>query len=735
MNSKSAISNPFPATAVANRDLVVAVTIQTKPYALAQEVVAEFTPTDGVSPKAQGLAIIGDFGSGKTHLALHLANLIQSRERGAKVVYLDSPGESFMAMYRDRFLPRISRDAVRALVESYFSASVASELESSELTSILAERLRAGSIDASQAASDLGISTNRLNSALTKRLAEVTDDEQFGLALTLLRRPDFEAAVWQWLAGGEPDPALRERGIDRTLSSEADALGAIGVFAVLHSSAGVSFAVIIDELEKILTPVSASVSEKDTLRALKDFLQIMQRANSLLILCGLPDYYEILPSDTQQRIGSVVRLSPLTLEDLRSYVSRSLAPRDNQGSIDPFTVDGLATIHSLSSGNVRRMIRLCRGAFAVSAKRKVQADGAIVREVAEGEFGAGSTASVRDRVSALLERTGLRYERDFVVSRNRRSMVDLWVPASDAESPTHGIAIVILDKLLDPSRVNTYVAKAQSARSREGSAIDLYLIVSGLIPESARRKLEPHYQLIASALDPDLDSRLQGAIPNAVGRLQRMAGTPTGEVIAESLQQISRQNQAMRSALDLLVAGDHLELRMQVSAERGVRRAFGTIAGGGRDDTLSYSHPEVHRHLTRARSYVDVLQETLEVDLARVVLSDRSTDHSLFFEEVTEGGLAVFLLIMPNIIEIVEGAVRRTTIEDERRRNAVIDVCRSCDDLVSMAMRRGPASFSPSRYARANREARSSEQEAFGFFEDFGRGLFEAWMRDLERLN
>ncbi len=71
------------------------------------------------------VAVVGDYGTGKTHLAAELLAHAQESTGGAiRAVYLDAPADTFLSLSR-QLLGRLSRDAVRALVEDHRAASPA----------------------------------------------------------------------------------------------------------------------------------------------------------------------------------------------------------------------------------------------------------------------------------------------------------------------------------------------------------------------------------------------------------------------------------------------------------------------------------------------------------------------------------------------------------------------------------------------------------------------------------
>ncbi|GAB3932815.1 hypothetical protein GCM10027614_02680 [Micromonospora vulcania] len=172
------------------------------------------------------VAVVGDYGTGKTHLAVELlAHARRVTGAAGRATYLDAPGDTFLSLHR-RFLTQLSREAVRDLLVRYRTAPEA------------------------PASAD---STDRLVLRLREELSEVTTDPAFGTALALLLDPATEAAAWDWLSGNPPGPTLIAAGVAPSADVEATAVEAMGVLALLYGRRHERFVLVLDELDKILT--------------------------------------------------------------------------------------------------------------------------------------------------------------------------------------------------------------------------------------------------------------------------------------------------------------------------------------------------------------------------------------------------------------------------------------------------------------------------------------------------
>ncbi|MFD0427246.1 hypothetical protein ACFQ60_01130 [Streptomyces zhihengii] len=69
---------------------------------------------------------------GKTHLTVELLRWIEGHgEDATHTLYVDAPSDTFQALYKDRFFPKLDKDDVRRRVTEYYADVVAEELADS----------------------------------------------------------------------------------------------------------------------------------------------------------------------------------------------------------------------------------------------------------------------------------------------------------------------------------------------------------------------------------------------------------------------------------------------------------------------------------------------------------------------------------------------------------------------------------------------------------------------------
>jgi KaiC/GvpD/RAD55 family RecA-like ATPase len=140
------------------------------------------------------LAIVGDYGTGKTHIAQDMLRQIAAEGNpNLHPLYLDAPSDTFLALYKERFLRKLDRNTVLRRVDEYYADIVADELIKSKLTRPVAEALRKREISPDEVVRNFGLIESKFVRALAKKLKAVTEQSDFGTALLLLRRPEFQA--------------------------------------------------------------------------------------------------------------------------------------------------------------------------------------------------------------------------------------------------------------------------------------------------------------------------------------------------------------------------------------------------------------------------------------------------------------------------------------------------------------------------------------------------------------
>lgn len=474
--------NPFPATAVASG--AEAVTVETPALREARYLLAGYLTAPPKSDSGNVIAIVGDYGTGKTHLA---AELLRHIDRTAgdttHTIDIEASTGNFVLLYQKLVAQLDQMDVIRR-VREYYADIVADDLRHSELTADLAPRMRSGELDPVQVVDQLNLMDSDLLQRVRRKLEDVTNKEEFSTALTLLLRTGFDRAVWEWFRGGVPDQILVDRRIKDPIATDADALEAMGVFALLYGHRGHRFVLVIDELDKLLSTSRGTATA--TVDAFKRMLQVFAAANALLILVGLPDYIDAVGPTVVERIGRIVRVSALTTEHAEEYIRRSQQEAGGTATLTPFTHDTVKYLVEITDGVARRVVRLCHHLYRKAVSEETQVTEAMVREVARAQIGFFvNIESVRREVRRTLDAQGLRYFSYHPIGPDARARVDYWIPLGYRDS---GCAVLLTDSVFGPREVRLLNERSILIKNSVAGA-ETVLIVVGYLPSTLSQEL------------------------------------------------------------------------------------------------------------------------------------------------------------------------------------------------------------------------------------------------------
>ncbi|MCE6994771.1 hypothetical protein LZG04_08115 [Saccharothrix sp. S26] len=569
------------------------------------------------------VAVLGDYGTGKTHLAVRLVrHARQALADPTHALYLDATAESFIELYR-RFMQKLGREGVRAQVSEYYADIVADSLQSSGLTSDMLEWLGSRQLEPQEVVERLGLMESALLRKVQDTLREVTNNKDFGTALTLLLRPGFEHAVWSWLLGGTPDQVLVERGIATPIDTEVAALEAMGVFALLFGGRQRRFVLAIDELDKIFS--ADSRPQARTMAAFQTLLQVFAKAGACLVLCGLPDFKAVLPPAVRQRIPYTVVMSGLSQGEVREFVELAQEQVFGERQLAPFTVDTTRYLRDLARGNARNVIRLCHRVFRM-ADDLSRAPGHefvvtedMVRQAARDLFGSLSSDDIDGVVRRVLDAGGQDYLHRHLLGVAEESLVDFWVTFPEQAG---GCAVLITGSLLDNADVGAVVRRISAVREAEPDA-ELVLLVNGVVTDGVAIQLR---ELLGREPLVYVDRTFAEDFKALISATGRRPGQDTDPLSALRwrMDQLAKQQSSIYGFIEHLA--EHMD-GVRASADRqlgAIQRQLGALAGTpGRvaEATPGRLPGEVERLF---RDAVDVLEDLTQVD----VMFEEAFDHA-----------------------------------------------------------------------------------------------------------
>lgn len=545
-NSGRYAGNPFSPLAVAITTDTVSEdpTIETAAVRRAEDLLAEYLAAPTLAGAGNVLAVSGEHGTGKTHLGMRLVRVARAADPPASAMYLDVASDQFTGLY-SRFVKRLGRAGVRARVNDFYADVVADSLATGT-TMDIAALVRERKIDPDKVVGGYQMMESALLRQVTERLVEelrsITDNEIYGTALTLLLRPGYDDAVWDWLNGSAPHAALVERGITNRIDDEVSALDAMGVFALLHGRKGRRFVLVVDEIDKILTgrTIEASVS-----KALQRLLQVFQQTGAFLVLSGLPEFRRALDADVQERVGVTIQMPPLTPHDVTAFIDQAQLNDADLPTVD-FQAPAVERMVRLVNGNPRQIFKLCHALYRTAVEEDRAVDTVMVEEEVLGQSDNATPDEVSAAIRDLLERANVPYANNHYFG-TRDSRADFWIETG----PDSGFAILVADSVFT-GNVGELVTRLTAVRDARPT-VEVVLVVSNILDPDAAAELSSH------VVDPPVlyDRRsftrtLQPTLRSLARRFAGLGGTDALAAIREWLVRIDMDNTTTHQMVERL---------------------------------------------------------------------------------------------------------------------------------------------------------------------------------------
>ncbi|WP_431918762.1 AAA family ATPase [Micromonospora wenchangensis] len=463
------------------------------------------------------VAVLGDYGTGKTHLASELLAHARAATGGtARTIYLDAPADTFLSLSR-QFLGRLSRQSVQELLHAY--------------------RVGPPTDDTARPAAG----------SLPETLAEITTDPALGTVLPMLLDPATEATAWDWLMGYPPGPALVNAGVTVRADVESGAVETMGVLALLYGRRHGRFILVLDELDKILS--AAGRPDDDTMARFSRLIQVFSSAGVFLVIAGLPDMMHLLGHDVRQRIGPIVRMSALSAHDVRDFIRRSQLRAFGQARLAPFTVETTDYLTNLTDGVPRRLIRLCYHLFQRATQAGTPVTHLMVRETVRSQFDLASRQDVAADVRRVLTQDGLSYQRDHLVGSLRDLPVDFWVPLEEQGA---GCCVLLSESVLKSEEVHELNRRVVAIRSAVPDS-EVILVVVGYLPADLAADLAETFSVEPIVYDPQsFPEDLSGSVKASLRRLEQALGADALTSVRQRVERIQRQQTNAQRSIERL---------------------------------------------------------------------------------------------------------------------------------------------------------------------------------------
>jgi|GEM_PF-2516312 len=663
------LCNPFPATAVARlaKGAREFLNIETEAFKQAKLQVADYLRQK--EDNGRTICIVGEYGTGKTHLALSILNAIEENDdETLHPFYLDAPSDNFLELYRKRFLPRLDRRQVLERLDECYADVVAGDLKSDEMYSMIVNKLANREVSAIDVIRKFGLLESKYQRQFQEKLKHITDDPCFSMALTLFQQSEFEEDIWNWLSGKSPTEALKERGIVKTINEDALALEAIGVLAFLFGQQGHRFILLIDELEKVFSSNDNHFPDESAMLAFKKLFETVGKTKALLVLCGLPDYYEALPLDAKQRVSFVLRPSALSGEDVVNYIKKANYKVFNEEILRPFTIDVAKYIATITGGNARMVVRICYHAFQYALNECKEIDRLIVEKIVQEQFGIHTEEDLSAEITQVIERRGWLFETKKIITKNKsKQTADFWMPIANDEN---GIAITIVKSLLSKDDSKQIIKKSLFFKKEDSKGIKVatVLIIGGYLSDNLKSELNQAFHRVVlyniKHFKDDLDSVLTGL------RIKIEEQSKENDIvqIKEKLGQLDRQ---VRILSDFIMNDLPTKKELLNSIQYSVSTSLDTL----NKKHSFYAMPRKSSAFYPVIARIRELDETIRKTFFDLSFLNLHYNYKFLYDRKTLGYFYLFREIMYIFCNILEYPQKVSTI---RTLNIKIDVGEIC---------------------------------------------------------
>ena len=406
--------NPFPQYPVSQLDespeVVERRTWVTEPIRQERTVIANWIRQP---EKPMIVAVLGEYGSGKTHLLLDAMTTLRRQLDAAGREYGFVPvvglAERPLGWYRAEIGPRLAALPIAGLVIKLY-AEAGKEVAS-----------RAGLTEAAVGALDRKperifglvrgdlLSSTEVEAVFQDNLRAAVPDAHPEIlqALSWLRWPEADTAML-WLAGGKlsPDQAAQLE-LSASIDSDERAFQVLLAVAAIHYAGNRVFALFVDEAEHFLETDGGS-GQGYNVTSMKRLLEGLARRHAVAFIAGHSSAWETL-RDYHDRFSppTPIELTMLTGDQVRLFVANRVPEAPDFGA------DQAALVAQLGNGNMRSVTSLLRELYEQSPGFASPFSIGQIEAAAETIGQRPKPATIILRVYELLESLG------FTVARRR----------------------------------------------------------------------------------------------------------------------------------------------------------------------------------------------------------------------------------------------------------------------------------------------------------------------------
>jgi len=284
----------------------------------------------------------GVHGSGKTHTISFVRGRVDARDPAlvpegieATQVYVKADGPEFLSLYRS-IVAGLPLDVLRKLglaaLASAAEAKLGADLQDEEARESAAEVLREDPERVRGLFDAYLVEEGAVEGAVAKEVKELAGRD-FSRALSFMMGvdPTLRELAYDWLCGRGTTSDRNERlGVAQDISTAEAAMAALRLLAMLFGRGSRPLIVYVDQYEKLVLDANGE-RLVDNIGRLRSLVEIIPRANGMLLVAGTEGAWEEMPRDLRDRFGdNLVTLAALSPEEAIDVVRLYLTPPERK---------------------------------------------------------------------------------------------------------------------------------------------------------------------------------------------------------------------------------------------------------------------------------------------------------------------------------------------------------------------------------------------------------------------
>ncbi|MBN0042719.1 hypothetical protein JS756_01055 [Streptomyces actuosus] len=539
--------------------------------------------------RGRALALVGEFGLGKSHLAERATAALRAHMPAPPVWVIAQPSLDMDAVFRYRLMsPRDDYDAFvdfeQAITDYY--ADVTAELLEADSTGRLGPArdeflrgLRERRLDPDKIARAFDVDEERIHRHLRQHLRGITDHRAFATALALLVNDLHQNEAMAWLSGDEPTAYLRERGVSAPIRGIQGVFDALSVFSLVYGQSGRPYALVLDELDKTTQwPALERALFSDAFEML---VQRYVNQGGLLVFCVRPELWGRLPLSLHERVLPLWLDSwarPETQSLISRHIHRGAEPPPPGDPYAPFTEDAVDEIVLQSDGVPRQILQICAGAWeraAAAGGRPAEIGVEAVREALRTAHQKRPMAEVAHRLENVLAR------RQWWHHLAPTGLKDVPHPAGAGEprwiqvTRKAWIALLAVPSVLTRADVASAVSFASRVRDVLGpDDSEILVIVNGHACRKRRNAIAEATGVVPLVFDnPHFERMLLDSVDSLITRLRANQRNTVLTEMRDRLDGLATQQNTMLGRLEFVQrAVEHPRLSAPLPAPAGAEQ-------------------------------------------------------------------------------------------------------------------------------------------------------------------